>query len=163
MIDNSAAVKYLGKTCKDVITGATGICNAILLQFNGNIMVGIMPAIAGDSTQEAKYHDVNTVDIIDNGISDRVVQPNSGGDFTLGAKVKDRVSGFKGTITSASWFVSGCIQFSVVSDKTDKDTGRPVEELLLSDRLEIVKTAAIKEVVQTRTGGPSHGVTRKIY
>lgn len=79
-------------------------------------------------------------------------------DFEFGDKVKDTITGFEGTVTGYTLFITGCAQYSVQPRiKTDGDfvEGRWIDE----DRLELVEAVAKPHAV-SRAGGETPPAVR---
>lgn len=73
--------------------------------------------------------------------------------YNLGDKVQDKVTGFKGIVTTRSEFINGCIRYGVQSQ--DLKEGKTIDPEWFDERqLELVKKEAVK-VENKRTGGPS--------
>ena len=71
----------------------------------------------------------------------------------LGSKVKDAVSGFKGTAISRIEYMNGCVQYGI-KPSVGKD-GKDEEAIYIDEgQLEIMK-APMKAKKIRRTGGPS--------
>lgn len=76
----------------------------------------------------------------------------------LGARAKDRITGFEGVITARIEYLNGCVQYCIKPTKLQKD-GQPIEGLYFDSQqveqlAELDKRAAGIERYQT--GGPSH-------
>ncbi len=56
-------------------------------------------------------------------------------EFTLGAKLRDVVTGFEGIATSRIEYINGCVQYALVP-KVDKDGKMPPGEYFDFQRLE---------------------------
>ncbi len=71
----------------------------------------------------------------------------------LGSKVKDSITGFKGTATARCVYLNGCIQYEITSSSL-KD-GAPLKEWFDEGQLKVV---AVKKPAQKaprdRPGGP---------
>jgi len=80
--------------------------------------------------------------------------------YKLGAKVKDRVSGYKGIIDGRKQLLNGCLQYSVqaaVIEKGELVSGWWIDEA----QLELIgKGLNAKPVKKSKTGGPMTRVTR---
>ena len=77
----------------------------------------------------------------------------------LGDKVKDRYTGFIGTVVSKTEFVNGCIQCGIVAKMKSKDQV-PAELDIDEQSLEVI-TPKKKPVVKKETnGGPTRMATK---
>lgn len=154
--------EWLGKAIRDVLTDVEGLCSSVLLQSNGNIMLAIQTKADKNVAAEPKFVDLATVDIIGDGISDRVASINTDVGFAIGDNVKDLMSPMVGVVSAMQWYVNGCTQATITGPKLD-DKGQIVNEFLLATRL--VKTgtkASARKIPQTKTGGPTQPVRRAI-
>lgn len=159
-MDMEFVKKHLGYKVKDVVSNIEGICSSVLLQANGNVMLGIQPTAKDNAYVEPMFHDVNIIDILDAGVSERVPDVSSPV-FCIGDTVRDKISDFQGTISSIQWFVSGCEQYAVVGKKLNTQTSKPALESFLSERLEKIGTnKKVAETPAKKTGGPSMKVHR---
>lgn len=76
----------------------------------------------------------------------------------LGDTVRDKVSGFKGTATSKTEFLNGCIQYDIIP-KVGKDN-KIIEGVAIDENsLEVIKKK-LKPRVKKETGGPNHSSVR---
>lgn len=77
--------------------------------------------------------------------------------FQYGDKVKDFVSGFKGTITGRAEYMTGCRQY-VVAPPVGKDGTFREGIWIDEDRLKVVskKRTVKKKTKKKRVGGPQH-------
>lgn len=85
----------LGSTVRDTITGFTGIAIRRCDHLNGNVQYAVQPKGKDGSYPEAVFLDYHTLDVIDDGVSDRAT-PVSETDIILGQKVRDKATGFAG-------------------------------------------------------------------
>jgi hypothetical protein len=69
----------------------------------------------------------------------------------LGSKVKDKVTGFIGTITCRSEYLAGCVRYSV-EPPVDKEGKLPETVAFDEERLEIIPDP-IPDVKSRNTGG----------
>ena len=59
--------------------------------------------------------------------------------FEMGFVVKDKVTGFRGTITACSEYMTGCIQYLVTPKQKEDSVAYPTSTWLDEDRLELVE------------------------
>jgi len=72
----------------------------------------------------------------------------------LGQKAKDKITGFKGTMTGRAQYLYGCDQYCIVP-AVDKDGKIEKGEWFDEGRIEIVSTGISAEDVQVeKPGGP---------
>lgn len=158
-----AARTFLGKQVRDVLTELEGTCNSVLVQSNGNVMVGIQPKRSelGLIGPDPAYSDENVVDVLGPGVSDRVSEVRTPR-FAIGDRVKHRSSPFTGTIEGLAWFVSGCVQYNVVGDVLGSDNAPVTLSLLESWVEKIGSNESAQLVEEDGTGGPSIPVRRAL-
>ncbi len=74
-------------------------------------------------------------------------------EIKLGDKVKDRITGFVGTVVCKSEFLNGCIQFEVQPKITGKDN-KIVEAVSIdAQSLEVINVKKKKPVKKESNGG----------
>jgi|GEM_PF-1023527 len=71
--------------------------------------------------------------------------------FELGAKVKDTVTDFEGTITSRIEYLNGCIQYCV-EPKLDKDGKARKHQYIDEGQLELIQKKAKKTAKKDKEG-----------
>ncbi len=73
--------------------------------------------------------------------------------INLGDKVRDRVTGFTGIVTSRTVFLNGCVQYGIKSDKLVN--GKPVDaEWVDEAQIQMIKKGAVLAEMERSTGGP---------
>jgi hypothetical protein len=150
----------MGSEVRDLMTGFIGRTNNVVVEFNGNIRYTIHPKAKEDgSLPEPWSIDEDQLEVLDKGVS-HLAKPLQPSPFTMGAHVKDKITGFDGVITAALWFMNGCLFYSVDS-KTARHEGRPVTMEFSVDRLQEVEDAKPVEAPRERTGGPMIRVARR--
>lgn len=150
----------LGNMARDASTGFTGRLIQKSVETNGNVRFSIQPLAKEDGTiPEGWFIDLHMIDFLEDGVADRV-PPLQEAEFKAGDKLRDKISGFEGILTTTYWFLNGCIHYEVVSEKLTKE-GATQAIHLPKERVEKVEAPAHKmaAVPQTRTGGP---MTRSI-
>ncbi|UTC29643.1 hypothetical protein BAJUN_00130 [Bajunvirus bajun] len=154
--------EYLGKNVKDAVTGFAGRAICVHRQLSGNVQIGIAPPCAegADKLPDPNFLDVEMVDIVDAGISDRV-KPADKSDIPLGSEVKDIVSGVKGSAVSETTHINGCVTV-VIQSKVDKDGKLPDALVFDYKRLKVtgpgVSEVSKAPIPRKATGGPSSRV-----
>jgi len=74
--------------------------------------------------------------------------------FELGEKVRDKVSGFKGTIIQRTEFLNGCIQYGVQPQGLDKD-GKIRDAMGIDEQsIELIEKKKSPFEFKKRNGGP---------
>lgn len=61
--------------------------------------------------------------------------------IALGAKVKDKITGYKGVVTGRAEYLTGCIQYLVTQTKTNKEGAIPDGEWL--DEVRLIETEGL--------------------
>ena len=63
--------------------------------------------------------------------------------YGIGDKLKDRVSGYEGIVMAVTYYSTGCIQYGVALDRTNKDGGLEDWQWFDQSRVELVTNKAI--------------------
>jgi hypothetical protein len=74
--------------------------------------------------------------------------------FDVGDQVKDRITGFRGTITGRCEYLTGCRQYSIMP-KAEKPNKAPEGVWCDEDRLELIKAVNPAPAPVVNRGGPS--------
>ena len=86
----------------------------------------------------------------------------------MGTMVKDRITGFEGIVTARIEYITGCVQYAVTPNRTDKDGKRMDAEFIDELRLEIVTPIApdLKHAMDRSRveapGGPSRDAPKGV-
>lgn len=73
--------------------------------------------------------------------------------INLGAKVKDKISGYTGLVTGRSEWLYGCRTYTVKAQGLNKESGKPFDSIACDEeQLEVVKDVVPPKVKDT--GGP---------
>lgn len=158
----------LGTTVRCVATGVQGYAMTATEMFNGNIRYGVQPKDDEDSTKMLDAWDIDqqTLDIVDDGISDRGTEPSEHS-IKVGERVKDILSDFEGIVSAITNHFNGCVyclvipQVKATSLLTDAPAGShiPVERLIRVDEGVLAKREEAS-IPARRTGGPSTKAVR---
>jgi len=85
-------------------------------------------------------------------------------EFGNGDLAKDKITGFKGTVTGTAYYLTGCNQY-LLTPKCVKSSEKPVGHWFDEDRMELIKKEAVKakEVTGDSPGAdmPAPGGTRE--
>lgn len=147
---------YLGKEVRDSASGLTGIAIQVTEFLSGVRQVGIQPKTSDGSTfPEAYAIDDNLVDVVGDGISNRIIPPNPADyeGFKLGDMVRCKVTKIKGIATHKATFMNGCVTFCVCGEVTEPGKS-PSQEWINSRMLEPVDAPPVA-AKPGRSGGPS--------
>lgn len=147
------------------ITGVTGICDGFTLHMNGSIHAQCLVDAERNKIPERMADEHFMFTKTETGIAD-ILQPIDGPlDFDLGDRVRDKVSKFEGTITSAHISINGCVMYSV-TPVTDFSLMSSHKTEFDQHRLEKIKKKKKKEKftkTETMGGSPAEfGRTLKI-
>jgi len=166
----------LGNTVRCVVTGLTGIAYQTTELATGTIQYSVQPKLAGKepiagAIPDAISIDVQLLEYIDDGIAERVIQPEVT-PIKLGAEVEDVATGIVGMTTSKVTFVNGCVYFNVQPKQTKKQKEEgviPDIQFISSNRLKQIGAGFSKHVEKNldtppekRTGGPMTRARRAI-
>lgn len=160
-----SAIK-LGQRVRDIVSGFNGIAISRLDQLNGNVQYAVQPMQKDGETAypEAMYIDHHMLEVLDEGVSDKVTKPV----FlplklrTLGAEVRDTITDFTGIATQKATYMNGCVSFDVVSK--NKKKGGALCSWFDHSRLEVIGAGAqaiAAEPSADKPGGPSQRVQRQ--
>lgn len=73
----------------------------------------------------------------------------------LGQKAKDKITGFKGILTSRHQYITGCDQYTISPDTMDKENKLQDDYSFDEGRIEIIgKGIEISDVQAATPGGP---------
>lgn len=146
----------LGQTATDIVTGFTGIVNCMSHEIDGTLLVGVQPCkLDGEKPAEAYEFDIERLRIG----GEPAILPDSNTvrpTITLGAKYRDKITGFEGYAIRVIDFLGGCTRISL-SQEVDKD-GKLVDAAHFPiERVEMVDTGKSETVTPKPTGGPGDG------
>lgn len=156
----------LGQTVRDLTSGFNGIAISRLDQMNGNVRYAIQPAQKeGEvSMPEAMYVDHHLLEVVDDGISAKVIAPVvlPPALQVLGIEVMDDVTEFQGIATQKSTYMNGCVSFEVLS-KDQKKRGCESQWVDYA-RLTVLSPGVSSKAVEPSDeapGGPAMRVQRQ--
>lgn len=158
----------LGSTVRDAITGFTGIVTQRCDHLNGNVQYAIQPEGKDGNYPDAMFLDYHTLDVIDEGVSDRAT-PIAETGIVLGQRVRDKATGFVGIATMKNSYLNGCVHFGVLPEARKESLLNEVPNASWIDhnRLEVVndglnaaapKTVKIEDSIEVKPrppGGPA--------
>jgi hypothetical protein len=147
--------KYgLGYKAKDIITGCEGIIIGRNDHISGCAHYGLAQAkLENGSIPATEYFDEGRIEIIDDGVSDRVENPDATFKYEAGLLAKDKITGFKGKIVVRSQTFNSADQYAL-SPTVDKD-GKPQDAHWFDEgRLEILDEGIKPKEVESRQRGP---------
>lgn len=149
----------IGVSVKDTVTGFSGIVTMRTEELSGNIRFGVQRKQGESETAypEAILLDHHTLDVVDDGILDRVT-PCGEAQIAIGSEVKDKATGLTGIVIERTFYMNGCIRYGVVPEKEKGSliTGNPDMAYIDQGRLEVIGDGlAAKPVSVKAPGGPA--------
>lgn len=155
-------IEFLGKKVVDVTSGFSGIAVAAYDSLSGMSQLSVQPFNESGSRLEDAYNiDLNSLDIVDDGYSSRVIKhnPDDLSGIKLGDKVEDIVTGETGTLTAVLIYMNGCTNCCISSRKEDN---KKSECFYQSARLIKKLEDPSIEAKSGKSGGPSGVAARCI-
>lgn len=146
----------LGDLAREKVTGFSGVVTSMSYEMDGSIFVGLQPStVENGKPADAFDFDIERIEVIE---SKHVIVNTSietQKTVKIGAKYRDRVSGFEGICVGRVDFLGGCTRLSL-RGRVDKDNKLPEPMLLAVERAELVDDTPVKEAAEraTKTGGP---------
>lgn len=153
-------VVELGDKVRDVVTGFEGVVASWQKHMHGCDRLVVDPTKLGDDDKplDGWVLDIMRLTLVEKGILAAIPYPTEWDKLTLGAVVKDRVTGFQGLISVIEITVSGVVMMGVDPAKVDKD-GQPAKSAFFhAGRLELVEEKPVPvapEAPKVKPGGPS--------
>jgi hypothetical protein len=153
--------ELLGLYVRCTLTGVVGYASSKNEHLSGNIQYGVQPK-SNDwlVMPDAWSIDTHSLEPIagEKGVA---VIPARAADIPVGARVRDKVSGFVGIAVSKTTYINGCVGYTVVPPVTKGAMFNdvPAGSYILVERLEMIDegllAVAQKEREVEPTGGPS--------
>lgn len=149
-----------GNLVKSLFEGWRGYVTDIIYHINGSTLLGVRIApnernISISDRGESLTIDYHAVELVDKGYEDRMEPADTPLNFKLGDKVKDKITGFVGTITLAGIQTHGCRAFEV-SPKVDKENKPGDSYWIDQHQLELVKEKPVNTTKVVGRGGASN-------
>jgi hypothetical protein len=161
--DLSSYFDLLGRQIKDKISGQEGICDALTFDLFGCIQIAIAPPVDKDGKfVDGRMLDVHRIQVVD--ADTRVMPhasfPNHLTSFNLlGKKVRDRISGMTGVLSSIGFELCDNVTRGAISPPVDKD-GRTVDgRWMAMSRIEVVSDERVMPAPSFSTAQPTYGAT----
>jgi hypothetical protein len=165
----SSGEVYLGMEVRNIISNFQGIVSSVRQLVSGQIQFCIEPKGDGTTVPDAFFSDWQTMEIIGEGIQDRVSKPDGQVKIKLGQTVRHTVNGFTGVAAEKITYINGCVSFWVIpTEEYQKQfpgkllSGQALDHHMLevvgAVPASLAEKAAIAEnppVVNKPTGGPS--------
>jgi hypothetical protein len=145
----------LGAEVCDALTGFKGIACQILEKLNGSIQIGIQPKLPEGTTTypDPMNIDHHLLDVIGDGLKDRVTAPTEDFNYKLGSRIRDKVTGIEGIATAKGIYMNGCIYYMLESTK--KPDGTIFLDWVDQGRVRLIDDgilAEIKPTIATESG-----------
>ena len=154
--------EYLGKNCRDIVTGIEGICTSYVEWMYGCRQYNLQSKTDGTKTKRdlSGAFFEKQLEIIDDGIVSKVEIPPEEPPRFFGKEVRDKVTGIKGMCVGRSIWLFNTTQYIIEIPAKDPDKGTRLE-WLDEGRLEAVeqpeREIAPEEVKSPRPGGVYDG------
>lgn len=153
----------LGKTVVDATSGFKGTVIQIMENFSGNTQIGIQPKVAeGTNTYpEAMFLDHHLIDVVDDGVRDRVTPVPARFELALGELAEDTINGFRGIATARATYMNGCEAFCLERKFDPSAENQKTAEWVSTTRLKKVEAPAVPQKVPPKAdngkvpGGPA--------
>lgn len=127
----------IGNDVIDTVSKLTGTITGRADMLHGNTQFAITPAGEGDKMPEGHFIDWHCIGIIGDGCADRMPKIDESVKVLLGETVRDKVTGYTGTIVERIIFQNGCVYFSVTPPMDKKKPNEfPKGQLIEHHRLE---------------------------
>lgn len=161
-----------GQHVRDPISGLTGFVTVICENMNGSVQAAVQPKGDGEKFPEAQYIDTHLLEVLDDGLSAKVLPLDNPVKIALGERVRDTVTGYAGIATERLSYLNGCVFFTVQSG-LDRDGEKTSPLYLDHKRLVKVEAAPVGVIdrvlgrdrtpqpvapLRSGTGGPSRAV-----
>lgn len=158
----------LGKRVKDSITGFTGIVTQILHKANGNVQYGIQPVGDGNTYPDAMFIDYHTIEIVDDGVADKVTPITNPTTIKIGDEIQDKITKYRGIVTEIAIHLNGC-QFLLTESLVDKANKRSFDWISV-DRVVVIKSQKVSLTPTPKElntepkvpGGPGNKITAPV-
>jgi hypothetical protein len=161
--DLSSYFDLLGRRIKDKVSGQEGVCDVITFDLYGCIQVGCAPPVDKDGKfVDGKLFDVHRIQVIeaDTRVMPRPSFPNHVTTFgLLGRKVRDRISGMTGVLSSIVFDVSDGLARASISPPVDKDGKHVDGRYMAISRIEVIGDERVMPAPAFSTESPKFGQT----
>lgn len=104
----------LGMIVRDPVTGLTGTADAKYEMLSGSVQFKVQPLGEGAKVEEGYFIDDFLLEVLGEGVSDRLTPADDTVTLRLGEQVQDTVSGVKGIATAKVTYLNGCVYFSMM-------------------------------------------------
>ena len=154
--------EYLGKTCRDIVSGFEGICTGVLEWMYGCRQYSLQ-AKADENAARKERRDTffeKQLEIVDDGIISKVEIPPEEPPRFFGKECRDKVTGIKGMCVGRMVWLFNTTQYIIEIPAEDHDKSSRLE-WLDEGRVETVEEPVReidpKEVASPRPGGIYNG------
>lgn len=142
----------------DIISGLIGIIDGAAIKKNGSIQYSVQPkSLTGDTRPDSWFIDEVQLTLTD-GTAPEYQDLSIDFKFSPGSLVKDKVTGIKGTIMYAIYWLNECKHYSIQPKGKKGATKKPESITCDESDLELVSDEMIAQAVAVASpspGGPS--------
>lgn len=143
----------IGDLAKDMVTGFTGVVIGCGEHFHNCDTLGLQPReLINGEPAKVVWFDAPQIELIEKGVV-RVI-PTQPSPFKFGDQVKDKISGYKGTVTGITTWLNGCTRLKIESGEITKDKVPVEEQYFAPTQLVLVETAPTEKKKEKPPGGP---------
>jgi hypothetical protein len=150
----------LGDYVKDVVTGFEGIAYARDYHLHGCDRIEVSPTSLDDNgnPKDAFVFDILRLTVIEKGRM-ACIEPNAHfSAFTMGAKVKDTITGFEGIIGTRTEIVTGLTLIGIMPTVLSKEGALKDAKVFPAGRVELIAEQPVPvapEAPKGKPGGPT--------
>jgi len=143
----------LGQTVEDATCGYRGIAIQRVEQLNGNVQIAIQPSCGEDKSEypKAMFVDNHFVNVIDDGVSDRITPIAETNPIPLGSLARDKATGFTGIVTERIEYMNGCVAYGVLPKH---DPAKLFNENTSASYIPLVRIELVNEGITTKVEKP---------
>lgn len=165
--EDKSPIEFLGFLAKDKVTGVKGHIVGFTQSMYSSDQFTIQPVAEEDNKLvDAIIGDVVQTSYLSNTNGDfapelHVTEPSYEGDVSLGDKVRDELTGFKGIVTNITYHVNGCVICGVVPKQpSDRKAALPGTNYISILRLQVVEPEKV-QYSPKESGGPVERASKR--
>ena len=155
--------EFLGKTCRDIVSGFEGVCTGVLEWMYGCRQYSLQAKADENGTRKDRRDTFfeKQLEIVDDGISGKVEIPPEEPPRFFGKECRDKVTGIKGMCIGRMVWLFNSTQYIIEIPAEDHDKSSRLEWLdegRIETTEEPVREVDPKNVAGSRPGGIFDGV-----